>query len=92
LRTAQKSEYETLQATKLNETFCDAEDLLHARLTSNEGLYQLIAPYFEDAGTRQISGSKLGNGLMATGWSYNMLSSFCDDCPVNPPAMFSSVT
>lgn len=83
LRTAQKTEYEILQATKLSDTFCDTEDQLHARLTSNEGLYQLITPYFEDAVTRQASGSNIGNGLTATGWSYNMLSSFCEDCPVS---------
>lgn len=82
-RTTQRAEYETLQATDLNSTFCVAEDQLHARLTNNIGLYQLIAPYFLNAATKENSGSQLGNGLTATGLSYNMLSSFCDDCPVS---------
>jgi hypothetical protein len=83
LRSIQKVEYETLQATRLNNTFCDTEDQLHARLTSNKGVYQAIAPYFLNAATRQKSGTRLGNGLTSTGFSYNMLSSFCDDCPVS---------
>lgn len=82
-RTIQKGQYEAQQASKLNDSFCSSEDQLHARLTSNNGVYQLIAPYFEDATTRQKSGSNFADGLTATGVSYNMLSSFCDDCPVS---------
>jgi len=85
-RLIQKAEYEILQATRIKSTFCDTEDQLHARLTSNYGIYQFVAPYFENAVTRQQSSSRLGNGLTSTGFSYNMLSSFCDDCPFTPPA------
>jgi hypothetical protein len=82
-RAVQKTEYEILQSTGLDSLFCAAEDQLHARLTSNIGLYQLIAPYFEKAVSKQKSGSRLANGLTSTGISYNMLSSFCDNCAVS---------
>ena len=78
----QKATFEGLQSTKLESLYCQVENALHKRLTTNDALYSSLVPYFMDASTRRLSGVKTAVGLNATGFANNMLASSCVNCPV----------